>query len=450
MLTPNHDGRPTMIPTPPPLPGIQSVASVVWHWTKATIDDILALKVLDGTRTTADRQEHRLPHELLEIIITHLVYDTPSLKACAATCFVWYIVAAPHLHHTLSLKRWNAMTTREDLNPLVALHKLGLLPLVKKVQFRGGSYTNSWTIPEIFKSEGLRHFSELVNVQELMIVDLEFSGSTLGIESHFAHLSPTLKSTTVIGSSCRPRQFLDFLRLFPRLDNIRIACYDYHGVTEAHNTPDTQRAPTQGSLRGKLILNGPVDPRLLEEIVASFEGVRFVYMDLDNIAGGQLLLDTCAETLQTLCFRLESPSYSFALSDQNFDLSRNTVLRSLEVRAELDFRLCTHTLKELLLTITSPVFSEIVVVFSEQDVDWQPLGLAEVLHEIYEVRKFRLAFCLETIEQVRAEDLRVLVSATQADVMVGFYDFLPCPPIVFSRTVAKLDRYVGPRSSQAW
>ncbi|KAF9645693.1 hypothetical protein BDM02DRAFT_3189480 [Thelephora ganbajun] len=441
MSTPNHDGNHPTIPVPPPLPEIQCVASVVWHWTKTTTDGVLVLRILDGTRTPVDRQEHRLPHELLQMAIAHLVYDTPSLKACAATCFAWYTVAAPHLHHTLSLKQWNTVTKREDLNPLVALHRFGLLPLVKRVQFRGGSYTNSWTIPEVFESEGLRYFSELVNVQELMIVDLEFSESTLGIEGYFAHLSPTLRSITVIGSSCPPRQFLDFLRLFPRLDDIKIAYYDYHGMIEVHNTPDTERAPIQEPVRGKLTLNGFVNYVLLREIV-SLGGMRFVSMDLDNLAWGRLLLGACAETLETLRFRLEKSLYSLSVSHQNFDLSRNTVLRSLEVRAGLDPWVFTRALKELLLTITSPVFSEIVVVFSEEEVQWPPLGLAEALRGIYQVRAFRLAFCLETVEWVEAENLRALTSTTQADVANGFYDFLPCPPVVFSRTVAKLNRHV--------
>lgn len=60
-----------------------------------------------------------------------------------------------------------------------------------------------------------------------------------------------------------------------------------------------------------------------------------------------------------------------------------------------------------------------------------------MLREISEVGRSRLAFCLETEEEIRAEKLRALTLATQEDVVNGFYDFLPCPPVVFSRTLAQ-------------
>ncbi|KAF9645587.1 hypothetical protein BDM02DRAFT_3189594 [Thelephora ganbajun] len=122
-------------------------------------------------------------------------------------------------------------------------------------------------------------------------------------------------------------------------------------------------------------------------------------MGLDNVAGGQPLLDTCAETLRTLRFRLESPFYPFPMPKHNFDLSHHTILRSMEVRAELDSWAFTRTPRGLLPAITSPVFSEIVVVFVEE-AQWPPLSLAEVLREAYQIGKFRLAFCLETVDWV--------------------------------------------------
>lgn len=122
---------------------------------------------------------------------------------------------------------------------------------------------------------------------------------------------------------------------------------------------------------------------------------------------------------------------------QNFNLSRNTVLQSLEVRASYPPRGRGPTLKELLSTIASPVFSEIVIVFSEEEVCWPPWGLAKVLREVHEVRGFRLAFCLEIDERLKAANLRALKISTQAEVARGHYDFLPCPPLVFFRHLAR-------------
>ena len=103
----------------------------------------------------------------------------------------------------------------------------------------------------------------------------------------------------------------------------------------------------------------------------------------------------------------------------------------------------SRILKEFLPTITSPVFSEIVVIFSEEEVLWPPWDLAEVLREIHEIRKFHLAFCLETMERIRAMNLRALSLATQREVEKGTYDFLACPPAVFSRTPANCDHLMN-------
>ena len=254
------------------------------------------------------RQTHRLPHELLEMVISYLIYDTPSLKAYAATCFAWYTVAAPHLHHTLTLKHWNTTAARMDLNPFIKLHKLGLLPLVKKLQFPSDRYISPWVVPELFDSGGLRHFSALVNVQDLMIAHLDLSKFTLGVKNYFGHFSHTLRSITLLYTGGLLWQLVDFLRLFPKLDDIKLI--RYFGTIGMDNTHDpTQRAQIRGSLRGKLTLVDVLDWKLLKEIADSFGGMRFVSMDLDGVAGAQFLLDVCAGTLQTLRFRTGSLLY---------------------------------------------------------------------------------------------------------------------------------------------
>ena len=68
-----------------------------------------------------------------------------------------------------------------------------------------------------------------------------------------------------------------------------------------------------------------------------------------------------------------------------------------------------------------------------------PPGLAGWLSEVYEVKVFRLAFCLEMAERTRDAYLRALRLVIQKEVNMGFYDFLPHPPAVFSRPLAKYD-----------
>jgi len=78
------------------------------------------------------------------------------------------------------------------------------------------------------------------------------------------------------------------------------------------------------------------------------------------------------------------------------------------------------------------MFSEIVVIFSEQERTQPPRGLVGALREIYKIRKFRLAFYLETTEQIRVANFRALRVATHREVEKGSYNFLPSPPVVFS------------------
>lgn len=103
----------------------------------------------------------------------------------------------------------------------------------------------------------------------------------------------------------------------------------------------------------------------------------------------------------------------------------------------------SRILGELLATITSPVFSEIVVVFTEEDAHWPPQGITDVLREMYGIQKFRVVFCLETLEALRTSNLRALTLATQREVASGSFDFLPCPPLICSRMVTKREHFMA-------
>ena len=273
--------------------GTHLVATLTRRRTKVTAGGVPPSRTPE-TRTIT-RQAHRLPVEILEMIIAHLIYDTPSLKACAATCIAWYNVATPHLHHTLTIWQWHSETAYRDLNPLALSYECGLLPHVKKLRFRRGFSESPWLFPDCFDSWGLHCFSALVNLQDLAIADMYFPGFVSGTEQYFGHFSPTLRSITLFRPTGSPRQLLDFLGLFPKLDDIKIT--HYHGVPDMLETP---YVPIQGSLRGKLAFSGTAVGDVLEGIIATFGGIRFTSLHLYGVGGAQLLLDACAETLQTL------------------------------------------------------------------------------------------------------------------------------------------------------
>ena len=69
--------------------------------------------------------------------------------------------------------------------------------------------------------------------------------------------------------------------------------------------------------------------------------------------------------------------------------------------------------------------------------------MARILREMYEVKEFRVAFRLETLEVLRVPNSCRLTSETRKAVTAGTYDFLPCPPLIFSRTVTKYDRFMA-------
>ena len=247
---------------------------------------------------TVDRQTHRLPTEILEMIIGNLIYDTSALKACATTCFAWYNAATSHLHHTLVLRHCHPEPAHEGLNPLSALAELGLLPLVKKVQFRNQAYGRPWVAPRFFSTQSRHYWSALTNIRDLTVADLDFSMFETGVEKYTAHLSPTLRSLSLTRPHCHPRQLLDFLRLFPKLDDIKlINCEFSH---EGDPTPNVPHAPILGSFRGKLTIIRLLVEGVLGDFIAASGGARFVAMNLHDILEMQPLLETCAETLETL------------------------------------------------------------------------------------------------------------------------------------------------------
>ena len=81
-------------------------------------------------------------------------------------------------------------------------------------------------------------------------------------------------------------------------------------------------------------------------MIGLFGGIRFRYMSLFNVVGMRLLLDACAETLETLRLHPSDPrgkelspsglqmltgDFAGVSSIRDFDLSRNKFLQTLEI-----------------------------------------------------------------------------------------------------------------------
>ena len=146
------------------------------------------------------------------------------------------------------------------------------------------------------------------------------------------------------------------------------------------------------------------------------------------------------------------------------DLSQNKSLRTLEVVARtIVSRYGDHTpnlaistfLKTTLSTITSPVFSEVVVSYRDYDfagVEFSPhlgsgilrnskpagrakeaswhRGLFKMFRKMYTVRNFRLVLCADVWDYVGEYTVGMLKCAVAAEKAAERLDYLPSEPLV--------------------
>ena len=237
-----------------------------------------------------------LPYEITEMIIAHITNDHPTLRACSLTCRSWYIVASPHIHHTITLRGVGGR-----LKPLSELHELGLIPLIKEVRVRQWQRGFSpWFTPRIFRRRDFHHFSTFTNVHTLRLQRLEIYRFIPRIERYFEHLLPTLRSITLCDPHGTPQQLSYFLSYFSNLDDIEIR----RVFTNVPNgtVPDMEHPPFSApKLRGQLTLCDFPWTETWTQLIASCGGLRFRHMYLRGVGDCMpLLLDACAETLETL------------------------------------------------------------------------------------------------------------------------------------------------------
>ena len=278
----------------------------VWHRSLARIRRMRSADAPPEAPTTRSSPAMGFPLEIVEMIIVHLIYDIRSLLACSLTCSSWYIAAVAHLHHTLTIHThpypW---VPREKMWPrlLVHLHKLGLLPLVKKLRARCESYygVREGCFPETFHRDTLHQLSSLANLQELVIDYLNISEFIPSLQQHSGHFLPTLRSLVLQEPKCSRRQIIYFLGLFQHLEDLTLLFApvppsDFQGESTDEPTLTPFFTPP---LRGRLTMRDS-GVELVKDMISLFGGLRFRYMDIIEVDGAWLLLDACAGTLETL------------------------------------------------------------------------------------------------------------------------------------------------------
>ncbi|KAF9791010.1 hypothetical protein BJ322DRAFT_1104665 [Thelephora terrestris] len=163
-------------------------ASRLWHRTRVKIERSFH----GGTSkapTASPSPITKLVQDLVEVIMSYFIHDTPTLLVCSMTCYSWYIASVPHLHH--SLMTYDSARDRGHAwpTPLRKSYELGLLPLVKRFRIRVQVHKFA---PKNLNQFTLRYFSALTNLQELGIDHLQVSTFMPIIQQCFGHLLPNL------------------------------------------------------------------------------------------------------------------------------------------------------------------------------------------------------------------------------------------------------------------
>ena len=472
----------------------------LWYRAKAMISRIYSRGVSPETSLARLPLVNRLPQEIVEMIIGHLFYDPFSLRACCLTCYSWYIAAVRHLHSALITPIYRKHGSRKLWwhGSFQSMHKLGLLPLVKKLQVQGtrvnpDRFGPSTFSPELVDRRILRQFSSLTNVQELGIDFLDIASFMPEIRHYFGHFLPTLRSLALREPKGSRQQIIFFIGLFQRLEDLAFR-YD-SVVIQREPADDPTLIPLSiPPLRGRLKLEWFTRVGILEDMIGMFGGIRFRHMELLNVDGMRLLLDA-AKTLETLQLCPYDPRGKARLTSTqvlannfsanfspNFDLSQNTSLRALEVTmgrmvtilyVPLIITQITKNLGHALSTIRSPTFSEVVVIYQDRDipaVHYQQEGppalwwlsptqkarfaserriVFEVLRELRRAHDFNLVLCADVWGCARIHAMRELKQAVLEERRQGGLDnmssrlmvtyrlreFLPSPGEPVSRTV---------------
>ena len=280
--------------------GIGTLANTILFQAKVKTNQLKLTQ--DGAEASIMVHERtvNLPQDILEIIIADLGDDICALKAFSITCHSWYLAVVPRLHHNLTLVERPLDPARGELKPFAKLHKMDLLPFVKKLWIRATSF-DPWLLPRKFDKQTLQSFSALTNVKQLRIERFDLSKFMPGVERYFGHFAPSLRCISLTISSGTQRQLLYFLALFPNLDDIEIEYYPGTNPDTNNNADSEVAVPfSVHSLRGQLRLTHFPSETITRDMITLFGGLRFQYMDLFSVEGSRLLLGACADTLQSV------------------------------------------------------------------------------------------------------------------------------------------------------
>jgi hypothetical protein len=363
----------------------------------------------------------------------------------------------------------------------------GLLPLVKKLQIHASACDYVASSQKLFGCCTMLQFSTLTNVQELEIEYLNIPNFMPWSRWHFL---PTVRSLALREPEGSRRQIIYFIGLFQHLQDLKLV-YDQPRSWEPLADDLTLVPLFAPPLRGRLTVVCCVGVGLLKDMIDLFGGIRFRYMNLYRVHGMRLLLDACAETLESVVLSPDPHGKQFSpkgvqvlandfaagSSLRDFDLSRNESLRTLQVPASSISHTATQSggspgtapfLKHVLSTITSSAFFEIIVLYEDYDLrcvpefwrsDWPPRELTqaaraeaasrhrerfEVLREVRKMRDFQLVLHMRVWGRVGEYLVRTLEEAVAEEkAKKGFDKSFPEPSVMYNPQRTCLGRCYG-------
>jgi hypothetical protein len=232
------------------------------------------------------------------MIVAHLTDDTHSLLTCSLTSRSWYTAAVPHLHRTLFMRvtPYNRHEKTKWPKPLRVASQFGFLPFVTRLFIHLEGCDPKFSSKQ-FHHRTLRDFSALTNVRELSIESLDIPSFMPKPQRYFGQFSQTLRSLTLPVPKGSVRQIVFFIGLFPHLEDLGLQCS--YSFNKGELEDQTLFPPFVPTLRGRLVASGYGGDKLAKAMIDLFGRVRFHHMDLTHFGGVQLLLDSCADTLET-------------------------------------------------------------------------------------------------------------------------------------------------------
>jgi hypothetical protein len=283
------------------------------------------------------------------------------------------------------------------------------------------------------------------------------------IRRYFKHFLPTVRSLALREPKGSNRQITYFIGLFRHLQDLKLL-YNVHDPQDEPADSATPIPLFTPPLRGRLTVVGLKKVGLLKEMIDLFGGIQFRYMDIYNVTGMRPLLHACAKTLETLRLYPTDPrgerlslkrmqvldnNSAATLHLQDFDLSQNATLRTLEVKAWYIYG--RGPLAHALSTITSPVFSKVTITYWYSDIYWPlPVGATEAHHRRFEVfqetrkvRDFQLVLRADVLDHLGERSVRKLKEIMAAEkAKMGYDDTFPEPLVFHSppEPYSRLDR----------